>query len=156
MGIQKDGVMKTFATFVWSLVGIAVLFLFVAYCVGSYQQYVQKEQAIAAMQNAPQANPPDISTALHGDITNAYPEYDTARYCKRLGDMVGGSNDLELTCVQQENDAAKDVFAKSVTVRTMNYCDGLAKNVGGSYELLETCIEQENKAASRLSAINYK
>lgn len=81
------------------------------------------------------------------------PLLDTEAYCKRVGDVAGGSDEIELTCRQQEHVARNWVSAHATSSRTMKYCARVAEGVGGnagSYEIMKTCIEQEEQAAEQL------
>lgn len=83
-------------------------------------------------------------------VAQSLPNYDTHSYCRTVSDAIGGSYQIELTCREQEEAAARQVRSESVPDRVMGYCDQVSRAIGGSYQILETCIQQELLAKSQL------
>lgn len=87
-----------------------------------------------------------IPLAIAGDL----PLYDTVAYCREIGDLAGGSSQVELVCRQDEEAAKDKIDALNPSARIMKYCDEVARVAGGSYQILEVCIEDELSAEEQL------
>jgi hypothetical protein len=94
------------------------------------------------------------STSLPSDSKSSSsagaPAYDTASYCRQIGDTAGGSYVIERTCRQQEMEALSAIRRMSIPARIQNYCAQIGETAGGSYVIYKTCAEQELEAASSL------
>lgn len=78
------------------------------------------------------------------------PQYDVARYCRRMSDTVGGSYSIEKNCREREEAAWDDVRQMDIPERIRSYCNSMAVVVGGSYLTYRTCADRELDAASQL------
>jgi hypothetical protein len=78
------------------------------------------------------------------------PSYDVARYCRQVGDAVGGSSVIERGCRDQEQEAQARIRSRTIPARVRSYCDQVARAVGGSYMIFDGCLDQELEAASSL------
>lgn len=78
------------------------------------------------------------------------PEYDTKKYCKELGDMAGGSSQLELACRNQENQIKSRLTRIRASARSIKYCKEMGDMAGGSYALYEQCLQQEAESEKQL------
>lgn len=78
------------------------------------------------------------------------PQYDIARYCRRMSDTVGGSYSVEKHCRDREYDARDAISQMDIPERVHSYCNGMAEVVGGSYLTYRTCADRELDAASQL------
>ena len=90
--------------------------------------------------------------ALHTEpprAASSFPIFDIDSYCRELGDMAGGSNEIELTCRHQEEAARDWARDHDTSQRTAKYCRGVAETAN-SYEIFKTCVEQEEDAGSHL------
>ena len=103
-----------------------------------------------------QAKAPDVN-ACANHLLVGWPSahhnaasFDSYTYCRKIGDIAGGSNEIELTCRQEENEARQWFENHDTSARTFTYCLGIGKIAGGSYVILKTCIEQEEEAGSKL------
>jgi len=169
--------MTLFTKFLWVLVALVCIGLAGSWLYGQEQAFVKKNAPSTSdtLANTPAQTqrtqpsptlsndqippaPPSIigtenlapPTAALPASTTITPQYDTAAYCRKIGDTVGGSNDIELTCRRQESGAENWVRSRNTPDRTMRYCARIGETVGGSYDILKTCIQQEEEAASQL------
>lgn len=78
------------------------------------------------------------------------PMYDSDAYCAHIGDVAGGSSEIELTCRQEEADAHEWVRENVGSPRSMRYCAKIGSTGGGSYQIFKTCLQQEASAAADL------
>jgi len=78
------------------------------------------------------------------------PQYDVARYCRRMSDTVGGSYSIEKNCREREEAAWDDIRQMDIPERIRSYCNSMAVVVGGSYLTYRTCADRELDAASQL------
>lgn len=76
--------------------------------------------------------------------------FDTHAYCRKIGDAVGGSSEIELTCRRSESMAKQNIQDHRPIDRVFDYCKNIGANVGGSYEIMQTCIQQEESAQRQL------
>ena len=85
------------------------------------------------------------------------PRYDVETYCKRVADSIGGSSQIEKTCIEQEQDAYNGLKSNWSTLpsRAAEYCDTVASSIGGSYQIMATCIDQETNAAAKKPGFQY-
>lgn len=92
-----------------------------------------------------------IAIALALQVAATVPAFDTATYCRVMGDR-SQSYMLEQSCRQQEKATRERLAARRIPARVAVYCARIAHVVGmgDSYSLFETCVDQELDAASRL------
>ena len=83
-------------------------------------------------------------------ISSSASAFDIAGYCRQVADAVGGSYQIEETCRKQEQQAKKQLEAKTIPPRIEKYCREVGQVVGGSYQIMNTCVEQELAARDRL------
>jgi hypothetical protein len=79
------------------------------------------------------------------------PGYDTKKYCKEVGDIAGGSSQLELSCRQMEERTKKNLANIQASARSAKHCADVGKIAGGSYQLFEACLQQEAEAEKELA-----
>lgn len=79
----------------------------------------------------------------------AVPAFDTKTYCRKIGDTVGGSYQIEETCRDEEAEALRKLTSREIPDRLLR-CSRIGETVGGSYQIMETCVEQETESAARL------
>lgn len=79
------------------------------------------------------------------------PNFDTRAYCAQVGEAVGGSKSIELTCVQMERQAKSEWTSRIIELSIANYCSQVASVVGGSYQILGSCGDMEESAAAQLA-----
>lgn len=89
-------------------------------------------------------------TVIPMAMANELPLYDTNAYCREIGDIAGGSSQIELVCRQEEEAAKVKISTLNPSTRTMRYCDEVARVAGGSYQILEVCITDELSAEGQL------
>ncbi|MDL2259320.1 hypothetical protein LJB99_00370 [Deltaproteobacteria bacterium OttesenSCG-928-K17] len=90
------------------------------------------------------------NTVIPMAMANELPLYDTNAYCREIGDIAGGSSQIELVCRQEEEAAKVKISTLNPSTRTMRYCDEVARIAGGSYQILEVCITDELSAEDQL------
>lgn len=85
------------------------------------------------------------------------PRYDVAKYCEKVAASIGGSSQIENTCIRQEQSAYNTLKSSWPTIpsKVTTYCDKVASSVGGTYAILRTCIEQETNASSTKPGFQY-
>jgi hypothetical protein len=93
---------------------------------------------------------PDGKAGINDYNTAGLVVFDTKAYCRKMGESIGGSNTLELSCREQEEAARASIAAMAVPERTKTYCSQMAQSIGGSYVLMQSCIEQELQARKSL------
>lgn len=87
---------------------------------------------------------------IQHESAEGIPMYDSDAYCAHIGDVAGGSNEIELTCHQEESDAHEWARENVGSPRSMRYCAKIGETAGGSYEIFKTCLQQEESAAAQL------
>jgi hypothetical protein len=90
------------------------------------------------------------SEAHSAPPTADLPSFDTASYCRKIGDTAGGSMQIEATCREMEADALHALQRMSIPSRMLNYCTRIGETADSSYQIMKTCVEMESDAASRL------
>jgi hypothetical protein len=95
-------------------------------------------------------NRPVLSDADSAPPTAELPSFNTASYCRKIGDTAGGSMQIEATCREMEADALDGLQRMAIPSRMLSYCTQIGQTAGGSYEIMKTCVEMESDAASRL------
>jgi hypothetical protein len=80
----------------------------------------------------------------------ALAEFDTARYCARIAQHVGGSYQIEEHCRGAEADAKARIEARDIPARVQRYCTRIGETVGGSYQIMNTCVDSELAAKAKL------
>jgi hypothetical protein len=85
------------------------------------------------------------------------PRYDVRTYCKQIGEVAGGSSEIEQTCVQIEQKSYNTLKPQwtDLPAKARNYCDEIARVAGGTYQILETCIQQEVSASHEIPEFEY-
>jgi hypothetical protein len=79
--------------------------------------------------------------------------FDIRSYCREVSDAVGGSYQIEETCIEQELQAKENLSRMSIPSRIENYCRKVGQAVGGSYQIMETCVSQELAAKNRVGQL---
>jgi hypothetical protein len=87
---------------------------------------------------------------FHGSLIAQVPSFDTDSYCEKVGEAIGGSSQIELSCREIEQTAKSKLITESYSNKAMNYCKQIAETVGGSYHILLTCIQDEMSAERKL------
>ena len=112
--------------------------------------------SIRAEEACAQAKAPDVN-ACANHILIGWPQahhsvgmLNIESYCRKIGDDAGGSNEMELTCRDEEFEAKRWAERHDTPQRTYNYCFGMGRDAGGSYVMYQTCVEQEEAAGSKL------
>ncbi|MDR2947030.1 MAG: hypothetical protein LBV79_09820 [Candidatus Adiutrix sp.] len=80
------------------------------------------------------------------------PAFDTKAYCRSMGDMAGGSSEMELFCRQSEATAKQTIAGLEASDRAVKHCGELGQASGGSYEMMEFCLREEMAAEQKLNA----
>lgn len=80
----------------------------------------------------------------------ATPDYNIIGYCRRIGDIAGGSAVIERTCRDQEQSSLVTIRDQNIPKRIFEYCERIGRAAGESYTIFKTCVEQETTAASTL------
>lgn len=92
------------------------------------------------------------SAMAQQDAAPALPDIDSRAYCARVAKTVGGSRQIELSCVQQERRAAAALAAQPVEASILAYCVRVASSVSSGYAIIESCVRMEQRAAAELDA----
>jgi hypothetical protein len=75
------------------------------------------------------------------------PSFDTAAYCVKVAESIGGSYVAEKGCLDTEATAKAQIEAREeVEMRILEYCEQVARSIGSSYVALNGCIEMEEEA----------
>lgn len=90
--------------------------------------------------------------AAQQDAAPALPEIDIRAYCARVAETVGGSRQIELSCVQQVRRAATALADQPVEASIMAYCVRVAPSISSGYAIIESCVRMEQRAAAELDA----
>lgn len=98
-----------------------------------------------------------ISLASHAEAQSGPPRYDVAKYCEKVAASIGGSSQIENSCIRREQTAynALKISWSSLPAKTAAYCDKVASSVGGTYAILKSCLERETKASSDKPEFQY-
>jgi hypothetical protein len=88
---------------------------------------------------------------IQEETAEGIPMYDSSAYCGHIGDVAGGSSQIELTCRQQEAEAHEWIRENVGPERSMRYCGKIGSSAGGSYQIFKACLQQEISAAVELS-----
>ena len=94
-----------------------------------------------------QIKPGSIGANAPGAESNAY---DFRKYCQSIGQISGGSSQIEAACVKMEKQAQENLRTVVRSAKAEKYCTDLGTTAGGSYRIKEACIKQENAAAATL------
>jgi len=78
------------------------------------------------------------------------PNFDTHAYCASIGEVAGGSYEIEKTCRAMESEALSKLQSRSIPDRVLNYCATIGKTAQGSYQIMNTCVDMELEAADSL------
>lgn len=83
--------------------------------------------------------------------TSANPShsFDTKDYCQQVGAAVGGSSQVEATCLELEKTAQGNIARMSVLPSITKHCEEVGQVSGGSYQIMETCILKELSSKSK-------
>jgi hypothetical protein len=93
------------------------------------------------------AEKPTVKPPKDVVASNSLPSFDTASYCKQVGEAGGGSYIIEKGCREQEAEAVQKLEVRSIPARVMRYCTQVGRAGGGSYMILNGCVDQELEAA---------
>lgn len=107
------------------------------------------ENAIAEADEAAKdiaANDLDGSVEAADASNGVVPLFDTASYCRQIGDTAGGSYQIERTCRDMEDEARAAIAGRSFPARVARYCTEIGETAGGSYQIMNTCIDMELEA----------
>lgn len=90
-------------------------------------------------------------------LADSVPRYDVGAYCGKVAEAVGGSAQIENTCITQEQNAYNGLKARwlEIDTKAKSYCDRVASAVGGTYQIMSTCIDQETSAANSKPGFEY-
>lgn len=91
-----------------------------------------------------------VQAALADNQAGRIPDFDTAGYCRAVGDAVCGSYVIEESCRKEEEKARSSIQRQRIPERTFKYCTEVGQAVGGSFAIMKACVDQELKAAARL------
>jgi hypothetical protein len=94
---------------------------------------------------------PSFTTATSAPVTSKIPTFNVERYCRRLGDVAGGSYQVESECLKNEHAALKRLRQISLESRIAQHCAEIGRIAGESYAVLETCVHEENRARDHLA-----
>jgi hypothetical protein len=96
----------------------------------------------------------EVGLSIYADLNqNSLSElsgFNTKSYCKQVATSIGGSYQIEQTCLQFEAKARSSVEGMTIPPRIKEYCLSVARLVGGSYQIYETYAQKELEAKSRL------
>jgi hypothetical protein len=84
----------------------------------------------------------------------AAPSFDVKAYCHNIGEVSGGSAELELSCRHHESDAAMWIRLHPTSTNTYLYCKNIGQTAGGSFELMQSCIQHEEQAQQQLDQMH--
>lgn len=90
-----------------------------------------------------------VLIAAPGAARAEMPNYDVEAHCRQVGQVAGGSQEMENFCLRQEQsayDSLKPVW-DGLPASLRSHCDQVAQMAGGSFEMLKFCVGQEIKAA---------
>lgn len=79
------------------------------------------------------------------------PSFDYKKYCKDVGDAVGGSSQIELACRDDELKAKERIAAVEASAKATGYCKEVSEAIGGSYVIFEECLNEESAAEKKLA-----
>lgn len=117
-----------------------------------YVEYQKQGPAQPAEVSQESQGPVEMQTVAAGEGENnsTLPAYDIKAHCRKIGDVAGGSYQIEETCRKNEQEAQKALTTITIPSRISKHCQEIGIVAGGSYQIMLTCVKQEIEAKNRL------
>ena len=97
---------------------------------------------------------PDQEMAAKQIFDSAQVEPRIREHCTSVGEAVGGSYAIALSCTEDETASKQKVdaiTAAGLDPQIQIYCGQVSEAVGASFSIMEACIRQELEAKAQLS-----